>query len=247
MTKRFKPVLWLCALVMAGLSCEPAYAMHVSEGILPLPWAVVWFALSIPFIVFGLRSLRIRSEKEPYIKPLVGLVGAAVFVISCMPIPVPIAGTCSHPCGTGMAAILIGPALSTLVASVALVLQALFLAHGGLTTLGANIFAMGVVGSFLGYGAFVLARRLGAPAFLAAFLAGLFADWGTYAATSLTLAAALHGEGSFWTMFLSVLLAFVPTQVALGILEGFISAGAYAFVRSRRPEFLAMLAKEHAR
>jgi cobalt/nickel transport system permease protein len=229
----------------AALSILPstAQAMHISEGILPLQWAVLWFAVGIPFVVLGLRKLRVRSKTEPYIKPLVGLVGAAVFVISCMPIPVPTAGTCSHPCGTGMAAILIGPLLTVLVASVALALQALFLAHGGLTTLGANIVSMGVVGSFAGYGSFVIARRLGASSVVAAFLAGLLSDWGTYAATSFVLGAGLCGDGSFWTMSLTILLAFIPTQVPLGVLEGFLSAGAYGFIRSRRPEFLPLLAR----
>ncbi len=223
-----------------------AHAMHISEGILPAPWAIFWFAVSIPFVLLGLRNLKLRSAEGPHMKALVGLVGAAVFVISCMPIPVPTAGTagtCSHPCGTGIAAILIGPTLSVLVSSVALTLQALFLAHGGLTTLGANIFSMGVVGSFVGYGAFVASRRLGAPLAIAAFLAGLLSDWATYAMTSASLAAALSFNTSFYTMFATIALAFVPTQLPLGILEGLVSAGAYNFINSRRPEFLALLAK----
>ncbi len=233
----------LLVFVILGSVPEPVYAMHISEGILPVQWAVFWFLMSVPFIFFGLRNLRIRSEKEPYFKALVGLVGAGVFVISCMPIPVPTAGTCSHPCGTGIAAILIGPALSVVVASVALTLQALFLAHGGLTTLGANIFSMGVAGSFAGYGIFILSRKIGASWFVAAFLAGLFSDWATYGMTSFILTGALHSDVSFWKMFLTILLAFVPTQVPLGILEGFLSAGTYSFIHTRRPEFLAMFAR----
>ena len=237
------PIVTLFAGAALSLVPAPAHAMHISEGILPVQWALLWFAVGTPFVVLGLRHLKARSQTEPYIKPLVGLVGAAVFVISCMPIPVPTAGTCSHPCGTGMAAILIGPFLSVLVASVALALQALFLAHGGLTTLGADIVSMGVVGSFTGYGVFVIARRLGASWVAAAFLAGLISDWGTYAATSFILGAALHGDGSFWTMSMTIILAFMPTQVPLGVLEGFLSAGAYGFIRSRRPEFLPLLAR----
>jgi cobalt/nickel transport system permease protein len=232
------------AILMAA--SEPAHAMHISEGILPVQWAFLWFALAAPFVFWGLRSLRIRSKEEPHLKAMVGLVGAAVFVISCMPIPVPTAGTCSHPCGTGMAAILIGPSLTVVVASVALLLQALFLAHGGLTTLGANILSMGVMGAFTGYGVFVLARRLGVPWVAAAFLAGLLSDWATYAGTSFFLATALRGDGSVVTLLLTILLAFVPTQLPLGILEGFLTAGAYRLVYNRHPEFIGMLAKGRA-
>ena len=80
-------------LTMLGLDSQPAHAMHISEGILPPQWAVLWFALAIPFIAWGLRDLRVRSKEEPHLKSMVGLVGAAVFVISCMPIPVPTAGS----------------------------------------------------------------------------------------------------------------------------------------------------------
>jgi cobalt/nickel transport system permease protein len=221
---------------------SPAFAMHISEGILPAFWAMLWYAVAVPFVALGLRELRRRSEELHYFKPLVGLVGAAVFLISCMPIPVPSAGTCSHPAGTGLAAILIGPGLTVVVASIALTLQALFLAHGGLTTLGANIVSMGVAGAYVGYGAYRIVRRLGLPWVMAAFLAGLLSDWATYAMTSFELAAALHGGGSLSGMFTLILLAFVPTQLPLGILEGIICAGALKFVRSRKPELLRMAA-----
>jgi len=102
---------------------------------------------------------------------------------------------------------------------------------------------MGVVGSFAGYGVFVLARQLGVSWWAAAFLAGLISDWGTYTATSFILGAALYIDGTFWTMFVSILVAFIPTQLPLGVLEGFLSAGAYGFIRSRRPEFLPLLAR----
>jgi cobalt/nickel transport system permease protein len=170
------------------------------------------------------------------------LVGAAVFIISCMPIPVPTAGSCSHPCGTGIAAIFIGPLLTVVVTSVALVLQALFLAHGGLTTLGADLASMGVAGAFIGYVSFILARRLTGRWWIAAFLAGLLSDWATYSITSLQLAAALHGNAPFGKFFLTVLLAFVPTQVPLGIVEGFMCIGAYRFILTRRPELLKIFA-----
>lgn len=78
---------------------------------------------------------------------------------------------------------------------------------------------------------------------MAAFLGGLLSDWVTYGATSLILALGLHGDAALGTMFASIAVAFIPTQVPLGILEGFIAAGAYRFVLNRRPEFLGMLAK----
>lgn len=238
-----KSLVTLSTFLGIMLICvSPAHAMHIAEGILPASWAGLWFVLTIPFMIWGLRDLHIRSEQNPQFKSLVGLVGAAVFVFSCMPIPVPIAGNCSHPVGTGLAAILVGPSLAVVITSITLLLQALFLAHGGITTLGANIFAMGVVGGFVGYGVFSLARRCGASWIVAAFIAGMISDWATYTATSFVLASGLHTGTTVWNMFLGILVYFIPTQLPLGIMEGAVSAGAIRFISIRQPELITVFA-----
>jgi cobalt/nickel transport system permease protein len=168
--------------------------------------------------------------------------GAAGFLISCFPIPVPIAGTCSHPCGTPLAAIIAGgPFISVVLGSIALLLQALFLAHGGISTWGANIVSMAVAGSFVGFGVFILLRKLQVPLAAAAFAAGILGDWATYAVTALELAAALHGNVTFWEMWGANIIAFAPTQLPLGILEGLFTAGVVLFIQQRRPQILSYL------
>jgi cobalt/nickel transport system permease protein len=229
------------AAVVALTFPRPARAMHIADGILPLSWAVVFTVCALPFVAVALALLRRRTGSDPRLKPLVAMVAAAVFVLSAMPIPVPFVGTCSHPCGTGLAAILLGPFMTVLVALVALILQAVFLAHGGFTTLGANVLSMGVAGAFVGFGAFSLLRRARAPLAVAAFTAGLLSDWATYGVTSLELAAALHGPRPFGEVFRAVALAFVPTQLPLGVLEAFLTAGAVAFMARRRPDLAAGL------
>jgi len=235
-------IFFALLLGAAGLVLLPsgAYAMHISEGILPPGWAGLWYLVAAPFLWWGIWDIKRRSSAEPKFKILVAMVGAAVFIISCMPIPVPTAGTCSHPCGTGIGAIIIGPGPTIVISSIALLLQALFLAHGGITTLGADIVSMGVGGALSGYFIFVLLRRLKLNTFVCAFAAGVVSDWVTYGITSAVLAAALRGDGTFLKMFLAIVIAFIPTQLPLGILEGFLSAGAYRFVKSRRPELLKL-------
>ncbi len=220
---------------------RPARAMHLADGILPLSWAAAFAAMALPFVLVALARLRHRSGGDLRLKPLVAMVAAAVFVLSAMPIPVPFAGTCSHPCGTGLAAILVGPWMTVLVAVVALLLQALFLAHGGITTLGADVLSMGVAGAFAGYGTFWLLRRARAPLAIAAFAAGLLSDWATYGTTSIELAAALHGPRPFGQALGAVALAFVPTQLPIGALEAFLTAGAVAFIVRRRPDLVRQL------
>ena len=86
------------------LTVSNAHAMHISEGILPFNWAALWSIIAVPFVAYGLYRLRKLSAVDLSFKPLVGLMAAVVFIISCMPIPVPNAGTCSHPCGTAISA-----------------------------------------------------------------------------------------------------------------------------------------------
>jgi cobalt/nickel transport system permease protein len=229
-------------LAMLVLSvATPAHAMHIAEGILPFNWAAFWFAVATPFVALGLKRLNGLAKDDLSMKPLVGLMAAVVFVISCMPIPVPTAGTCSHPCGTGIAAILVGPFVSVVIAAVALLIQAFFLAHGGLSTLGADIVSMGVVGSFAGWLVFSGLRRLGASLAVAGFMAGLLTDWGTYLATSVELASGIRGNAPFGPLCGKIVLAFIPTQLPLGILEGAMTAGMVVLLHRKRPDLLVKM------
>lgn len=226
-------------LLLAGAT--DAHAMHISEGILPFSWAGLWFIVASPFVAFGLYRLKKLSAADLSIKPLVGLMAAVVFIISCMPVPVPTAGTCSHPCGTGISGILLGPTISVLVAAVALLIQALFLSHGGLSTWGANIVSMGVVGSFVGYLTFRTLRTLKVSMTIAGFMAGLFADWATYLATSAELASGIRGDSPFLPLFYKILISFIPAQLPLGILEGAMTAGMVVLLYKKRPDLLVKM------
>lgn len=212
--------------------------MHIAEGILPFNWAAFWFAVALPFVAWGLYRLKKRAKDDLSFKPLVGLMAAVVFIISCMPIPVPFAGTCSHPCGTGISGILVGPAISVLITAAALLIQALALAHGGLSTWGADIVSMGVMGSFAGYLTFRALRSLNVSLGVAGFMAGLLADWATYLTTSVELAAGIRGSSEFMPLFWKILLAFIPTQLPLGILEGAMTAGMVVLLYRKRPDLL---------
>jgi cobalt/nickel transport system permease protein len=233
----FLPVVLVCMQMLVS----PAYAMHISEGILPFNWALVWFVVAIPFVAIGLRRVKEMTRNDLSSKPLIGLMAAVVFIISCMPIPVPTAGTCSHPCGTGIAAILVGPFVSVVIAGVSLLIQALFLAHGGLSTWGANVVSMGVAGSFVGFFTFRGLRLLHVNLMVAGFAAGLLADWATYLATSVELSSGISGNAPFLPLFWKILIAFVPTQLPLGILEGALTAGMVNLLYKKRPDLLVKM------
>jgi cobalt/nickel transport system permease protein len=220
---------------------DNAQAMHISEGILPLPWALLWFVAATPFVTYGILRFKRFAQADLSFKPFVGLLAAVVFILSCLPVPVPTAGTCSHPCGTGISAILVGPSVSVVVATVALLIQALFLAHGGLSTLGANVVSMGVAGSFAGYAVFRLARVGRARLSVAGFLAGFFADWATYLITSVELTSGIRGSEAFLPLLWKVALAFVPTQLPLAVLEGAMTSGMVMLLLKKRPDLLVKM------
>jgi len=240
-SSKIKLLLFVSALSGCFLFAGNAYAMHISEGILPWNWAALWFAVAAPFVAFGLHRLKKQSNIDLSFKPLVGLMTAVVFIISCMPIPVPTAGTCSHPCGTGISGILLGPSISILITAAALFIQALFLAHGGLSTWGADIVSMGVMGSFTGFLTFRLLRSIRINMAVSGFMAGLLADWATYITTSVELASGIKGDSPFMPLFWKIFIAFIPTQLPLGILEGAMTAGMVVLLYRKRPDLLVKM------
>lgn len=154
---------------------------------------------------------------------MLGLAGAFSFVLSALKIP-SVTGSSSHPTGTGLGAIMFGPLAMSVLGSVVLLFQALFLAHGGLTTLGANAFSMAVAGPFAGYGVYRLAARRGGKQKLAVFLAAAIADLTTYLVTSFQLALAFPAAaGGIPASFVKFAGIFAVTQIPLAISEGLLT------------------------
>jgi cobalt/nickel transport system permease protein len=221
--------------------CQPAMAMHITEGLLPWKVASFWFVIALPFVAAGIWQMTRRKKLSPTYMPMVGIFGAAVFVFSCLPIPIPGIGATAHPAGTGFSAVLLGPLPSVVVAFVSLLLQGLFLAHGGLTTLGANTFSMGVLGSFAGITAFMVGRKLRFNLFWAGFAAGVFADLFTYLGTSIGLASGLHGSGDFVSEVVTIFTILTPYVLVLMLIEGVITGGILVYIRKNRPDILRRL------
>ena len=197
--------------------------MHIMEGFLPAQHAAGWTAASAPFVAYGgYRLLKVVKE-HPEAKLLVAAAGAYCFVLSALKIP-SVTGSCSHPTGTGLGAVLFGPGVMTVLGTIVLLFQALLLAHGGLTTLGANVFSMAIVGPYVAWGAFRLTRRLGGAVSVGVFLAAALGDLATYVVTSAQLAWAFPDPaGGFVASFAKFGTIFAFTQVPLAIIEGLVT------------------------
>lgn len=211
--------------------------MHISDGILSLQWCAFWYLLCIPFWILGVREIRKRSEKDPKYRPMLALMGAAVFIISVWHIPVPVTGSCSHPVGTPMAAIIVGPFATVVITSIALFFQT-FVGHGGITTLGANTFSMGIAGTLTGYASYVLLRKAKASLWLSAGVAGFIGDMVTYLVSSFELAVGLH-TGSLLHYWWLYFMGYGPTQIPLAIGEFIFTAAVIQYIADRRPELVA--------
>ena len=177
----------------------------------------------MPCLAIGLRSIRRRVRANPELKLLLGVSIAFAFVLTALKLP-SVTGSSSHPTGTGLGAVLFGPLAMVPVAAIVLLFQTLLLAHGGLTTLGANVFSLGVVGPLVAFTLYRAARLLHLPPGTAVFLAVACADLATYLTTALQLALAFPDPvGGFASAYAKFAAIFAVTQIPLAIGEGLLS------------------------
>ena len=197
--------------------------MHIAEGFLPPLHAAAWTAVSLPFVIVSAYRVNRLMHDQPQTKLLLAASGAFAFVLSALKLP-SVTGSCSHATGTGLGAILFGPSVMALLGTIVLLFQALLLAHGGLTTLGANVFSMAIVGPWVAYAVFRGAQGLNAPLTVSVFLAAMLGDLATYAATAGQLALAFPDPVSgIAGAFIKFAVVYVPTQLPLAVIEGLLT------------------------
>lgn len=219
--------------------------MHLPEGILPAAQAAGWAGASGIMLVRAVKEYRKTETKVPELLPMMGILGAAVFVMSMLHIPVPFTGTSAHMVGVPLATLLVGPWLAIILSLVALILQALLLGEGGLGPLGANVFAMGVAGSFATIAVYRSALRVRVPKPAAIFLAALIGDLAVYVVSALQLAPVFPGQ-TFMAQWAVLILAFLPLQLPVALLEGFITVGIMKYVTQSRPSLVKRLQQVRA-
>ncbi len=194
--------------------------MHIAEGFLPVVHCVAWYAVSAPFVVHGARRVITQSREHPESRLLLAAAGAFTFVLSSIKLP-SVTGSSSHPTGTGLGAVLFRPPVMAFLSTIVLLFQALLLAHGGITTLGANVFSLGIAGPWVGYSCWKLSTGLGWNRNVGVFLALALADLSTYVVTAVQLGLAfpdpVTGLAGSISKFLSL---FAITQIPLAIAGG---------------------------
>lgn len=221
-----KKMVFLLVLFLMALTPRITNAMHIMEGFLPAKWAIIWAIVSMPFIGIGFKRINQIFKGDSNQKVLLGLAGGFVFVLSALKIP-SVTGSCSHPTGVGLGHIIYLTTM-TVVGLIVLLFQALLLAHGGLTTLGANTFSMAIIGPLVSYGIFKLFKKKGGNTTFVVFLAAFLGDLMTYVVTATQLSLAFPDSVSGFVGSLSKFLSvFAVTQIPLAIVEGIITAIVY--------------------
>jgi cobalt/nickel transport system permease protein len=221
-----------------ALAVDDAVAMHMSDGLVSAPTALV-FGL-VAALALAVAASRARVDLDDRTAPMAGLVTAFVFAVQMINFPI-LPGASGHLLGGALVAILVGPWVGVLCIAIVLVVQALLFADGGLTALGTNITNMAVVGVFVGYGVAValrgLARRSRAGLLTTAFVAAFVNT--VVAALAFVAEYAVGGAGG--ASLGTVLALMVGLHALIGIGEGLITAATVGAVAAVRPDLVHLL------
>lgn len=205
--------------------------LHIPDGFLSLPIAILFWALTI--ILVGLAVRRTQHELGERRIPLMGVLAAFIFAAQMINFPIA-GGTSGHLLGGALVAIVLGPWTGMLVMTTVVGVQALFFQDGGLIVMGANIFNMGILTTLIGYGLFRGVQDRRKP--LQYLVAGI-AAWLSVLAGALATALQLWLSG---TSTLNVVLpAMLGVHALIGIGEALITVAALAFIYQTRPDLLS--------
>ncbi len=207
--------------------------MHVPDGLIGPVTAIVTWAIALVVVVYALR--RSQAELDDRSIPIVGLTAAFIFAAQMVTIPVA-GGTSAHLLGGAMAGILLGPWVGTLVVTVVYTVQAIAFADGGITALGANVLAMGVLAAVGGY---YLFRALTAalPRTRWAYLGSVaVASWVTIVGAAALVSVFIVFGGP---LPLATFPIMIGVHMLVGILEAVIATSVVAAVLATRPDLLA--------
>lgn len=194
--------------------------MHIPDGFIDPKTSAAFAAASIAGVGYALHGAKRQLNEKS--APLAGLTAVYVFAVQMINFPVA-AGTSGHLLGGVLAAVLVGPFAATLAITVVLLIQGFLFADGGLSALGLNIFNLALIGVWVGYGIFLIVRKvlpkkkssIAISSAIAAFISV------PIAALGFVFQYAIGATATFSTE--TVLAAMVGTHILIGIGEAVIT------------------------
>lgn len=194
--------------------------MHIPDGFIDPKTSAAFAAASIAGVGYALRGAKRQLNEKS--APLAGLTAVYVFAVQMINFPVA-AGTSGHLLGGVLAAVLVGPFAATLAITVVLLIQGFLFADGGLSALGLNIFNLALIGVWIGYGIFLIVRKVlpkkKSSIAISSAIAAFFSV--PIAALGFVFQYAIGATATFSTE--TVLAAMVGTHILIGIGEAVIT------------------------
>lgn len=209
--------------------------MHMADALIsPAVGGAMWVATGA---LIAHSAQRLKHENDDRRVPLMGVLGAFVFAAMMINFAIPGTGSSGHLAGGMLLSILLGPHAAFIVMASILAVQALFFADGGLLALGCNIFNLGFFPCFVAYpliykpiaGAQPTRRRIAAASTVSAVAALQMGSLGVVIETAASGISDLPLK--------AFLLFMQPIHLAIGIVEGFITAAVVNFIWQARPEW----------
>jgi cobalt/nickel transport system permease protein len=202
--------------------------MHIPDGFMPLWECGVFWLISLAFVAMSLKWASKELDEKKV--PLFAALAAGIFAIQAMNMPIPW-GTSGHMVGGALTSIIFdSPWAGVLMLTLVLIVQGIFFADGGLLVMGANIFNMGIVCSFVGYYVFKALKNIGTP--IAAFVAG----WTGLFLSAIACAIEMAIAGTFP---LDKGLYYMGLYHAcIGVIEGAITAIVIAYLSNVKPDLI---------
>ncbi|MGL5870909.1 MAG: cobalt transporter CbiM [Xenococcaceae cyanobacterium] len=207
-------------------------AMHIPDGFLNLPVIVVTWLLTLGLIYVTLN--RVQAQYQERTVPLMGVCAAFIFAAQMINFPIP-GGTSGHLLGGTLAGVLLGPWAGSLVMTAVFIVQGFVFQDGGITVMGANIFNMGLVGTFGGYYLFSAIRKAIGRDKLAGMVTGsAIAAWASVVIASVLCAVELALSNT--VPFAVGLWAMVSWHLIIGVGEALITVAVVTFIWRTRPD-----------
>ena len=210
--------------------------MHMADALVSPAVAGTLYACSTAVAAYSVKKVRLESDPKKI--PLMGIMGAFVFAAQMINFTIPGTGSSGHLCGGMLLSALLGPYAGFLTMIGVLLIQCLLFADGGLLALGCNVWNMAFYGCFVG--ALLIWKPMMKKGMSKTKMIGasilrcvLTLQLGAF---SVTLETSVSGITEL--PFAAFVAVMQPIHLAIGFVEGLITAAVLVFVYEARPELL---------
>ena len=210
--------------------------MHMADALVAPAVAGTMYVLSAAAAGYSVKKVRLESDPKKI--PVMGIMGAFVFATQMINFTIPGTGSSGHLCGGMLLSALLGPYAGFLTMIGVLLIQCLLFADGGILALGCNIWNMAFYGCFIGSLLIwkpIMSKGMTRVKIIVASILGCMITL-QFGAFSVTLQTVLSGITEL--PFTTFVATMQPIHLAIGFVEGLITAAVLVFVHEARPELL---------